>query len=93
MPLQFDIPAVLHQKAPNTHVPAFLVRYLERIAHEKQMNAFLRKYPNLRGYEFIDRVLSEELDVLLPLMARSIFRQTANRLYLSLTIRWAVWTV
>ena len=25
------------------------------------MNAFLRKYPNLRGYEFIDRVLSEEL--------------------------------
>lgn len=61
MPLQFDIPAILRQKAPNTQVPAFIVRYLERIAHVKQMNAFLRKYPDLRGYEFIDRVISEEL--------------------------------
>ena len=61
MPLQFDIPAILRQKAPNTHVPAFLVRYLERITHVQQMNAFLRKYPDLRGYEFIERVISEEL--------------------------------
>ena len=61
MPLQFDIPAILRQKAPNAHVPAFLVRYLERITHVKQMNALLRKYPDLRGYEFIDRVISEEL--------------------------------
>ena len=61
MPLQFDIPAILRQKAPNKHVPAFLVRYLERITHVKQMNAFLRKYPDLRGYEFIERVISEEL--------------------------------
>lgn len=61
MPLQFDIPAILRQKAPNTHVPAFLVRYLERITHVQQMNAFLRKYPDLRGYDFIERVISEEL--------------------------------
>ena len=61
MPLQFDIPAILRQKAPNKHVPAFLVRHLERITHVKQMNAFLRKYPDLRGYEFIERVISEEL--------------------------------
>lgn len=61
MPLQFDIPAILRQKAPDKHVPAFLVRYLERITHVKQMNAFLRKYPDLRGYEFIERVISEEL--------------------------------
>ena len=59
--LQFDIEAILRQKAPNTHVPAFLVRYLERITHVRQMNAFLRKYPDLRGYEFIDRVINEEL--------------------------------
>jgi len=59
--MQFDIPAILRQKAPNAHVPAFLVRYLERITHVKQMNALLRKYPDLRGYEFIDRVISEEL--------------------------------
>ena len=59
--LQFDIPAILRQKAPHTKVPGFLVRYLERITHVKQMNAFLRKYPDLKGYEFIRRVISEEL--------------------------------
>lgn len=61
MPLQFDIRAVLKQKAPKAHVPGFVIRYLERIVHIKQMNAFLRKYPDLKGYPFIDRVISEEL--------------------------------
>jgi hypothetical protein len=61
MPLQFDIPTILRQKAPKAHVPHFVVRYLERITHVQQMNAFLRKYPDLRGYEFIDKVISEEL--------------------------------
>ena len=61
MPLQFDIPAVLRQKAPKAHVPHFLIRYLERITHVEQMNAFLRKYPDLNGYPFIDKVISEEL--------------------------------
>jgi len=42
-------------------VPDFIIRYLERIAHIRQMNAFLRKYPDLKGYEFIDRVIHEEL--------------------------------
>ncbi|MBR6118319.1 MAG: 1-acyl-sn-glycerol-3-phosphate acyltransferase [Paludibacteraceae bacterium] len=61
MPLQFDIRAILKSKAPNTHVPNFLIRYLERIVHVKQMNAFLRKYPDLKGYPFIERVIGEEL--------------------------------
>ena len=59
--LQFDIRAILKSKAPHAHVPNFVIRYLERIAHVKQMNTFLRKYPDLRGYEFIDRVIHEEL--------------------------------
>ena len=61
MPLQFDIRAILKSKAPKAHVPNFVIRYLERIVHIKQMNAFLRKYPDLKGYEFIDRVIHEEL--------------------------------
>ena len=61
MPLQFDIRAILKSKAPKAHVPGFVIRYLERIVHIKQMNAFLRKYPDLKGYEFIDRVIHEEL--------------------------------
>lgn len=59
--LQFDIRAILRSKAPKAHVPGFIIRYLERIVHIKQMNAFLRKYPDLKGYEFIDRVIHEEL--------------------------------
>lgn len=59
--LQFDIRAILRSKAPKAHVPGFIIRYLERIVHVKQMNAFLRKYPNLKGYDFIDRVIHEEL--------------------------------
>ena len=61
MPLQFDLRAILREKAPKVHVPDFLIRYLERIVHVKQMNAFLRKYPDLEGYDFIRRVLDEEL--------------------------------
>jgi putative hemolysin len=61
MPLQFDIRAILKSKAPRAHVPDFLIRYLERIAHVKQMNAFLRVHPDLKGYDFIRTVVSEEL--------------------------------
>lgn len=61
MPLQFDIRAVLRSKAPNAHVPGFVIRYLERIAHIKQMNAFLRQHPDLKGYDFIRTAVSEEL--------------------------------
>ena len=59
--LQFDIRAILKSKAPKAHVPEFVIRYLERIVHVRQMNTFLRKYPDLKGYEFIDRVIHEEL--------------------------------
>ena len=61
MPLQFDLRAILREKAPKVHIPDFLIRYLERIVHVKQMNAFLRKYPDLEGYDLIRRVLDEEL--------------------------------
>lgn len=61
MPLQFDIRAIIQRKAPNTHVPNFLIRYLERITHIRQMNAFLRKHTTERDYDFIRVVLDEEL--------------------------------
>ena len=61
MPLQFDIRAILKSKAPRAHVPDFLIRYLERIVHVKQMNAFLRVHPDLKRYDFIRTVVGEEL--------------------------------
>lgn len=59
--LQFDIRAILKSKAPKAKIPEFLIRYLERITHIEQMNAFLRKYPDKKNYEFIELVISEEL--------------------------------
>lgn len=61
MPIQFDIRAILKSKAPKAHVPDFLIRYLERITHIKEMNAFLRRHPEKRDYEFIRLTISEEL--------------------------------
>ena len=61
MPLQFDIQAVIKRKAPNAHVPGFIIRYLERITHIRQMNAFLRVHTTERNYDFIQVVLDEEL--------------------------------
>ncbi len=61
MPLQLNIRAILKRKAPHVHVPDCVVRYLERITHVKQMNAFLRKHPIERNYEFIKFVIDEEL--------------------------------
>lgn len=61
MALQFDIRAILKSKAPKAHVPNFLIRYLERIVHVKEMNAFLRKYPDKRDYAFIKLVIEENL--------------------------------
>lgn len=59
--MQFDIRAILKSKAPKAHVPSLVIRYLERITHVKQMNAFLRKYPDLKGYDFIRTVVNEHL--------------------------------
>ena len=59
--LQFDIRAILKSKAPKAKVPEFLIRYLERIVHVKQMNAFLRVHTTERDYDFIRLVLDEEL--------------------------------
>lgn len=61
MPLQFDIRAILKRKAPNARVPEFLIRYLERITHIEQMNAFLRAHTTEKDYDFIKLVLDEEL--------------------------------
>ena len=59
--LQFDIRAILKSKAPKAKVPEFLIRYLERIVHVRQMNAFLRMHTTERDYDFIRLVLDEEL--------------------------------
>jgi len=52
--ISIDIAKVLKGKAPNTYVPGFIVNYLKRIVHEKEINNFLFKNQNLRNIEFIE---------------------------------------
>lgn len=61
MPIQIDIRSIVRQKAPKVNVPDFAIRYLERITHVKQMNAFLTLHSKERNYDFIKLVLEEEL--------------------------------
>ena len=52
--IKIDIEKVLKEKAPNTKVPKFIVNYLRRIVHEKELNHFFSIYPGLRNLEFIE---------------------------------------
>ena len=49
-----DIEKVLKSKAPNFKVPSFIVNYLRRIVHEKELNEFFITYPNIKNLEFIE---------------------------------------
>ena len=55
--ITIDIASVLKNKAPNTKVPTFLVNYLRRIVHEKEVNILLRKTAGLKNLEFIEASL------------------------------------
>jgi len=52
--IKIDIAKVLKDKAPNTKVPKFLVNYLRKIVHEKELNDFFTKYPGAKNLEFIE---------------------------------------
>lgn len=50
---KINVREVLHSKAPTAHVPDFLVRYLERIVHQDQINGFLETQQGITGTDFI----------------------------------------
>ena len=51
--LHVNVREVLEQKAKGRHVPDFVVRYLERIVHQDEMNEFLRTYGEETDYNFL----------------------------------------
>lgn len=55
-----DIEKVIASKNPNLlkWMPGFLLRYIKRILHEKEVNEFMRQNGHLRDLEFIDSVLT-----------------------------------
>jgi len=52
--ITIDIEKVLKNKAPNAHIPKFIVNYLRRIVHEKELNEFFKQYPGIKNLEFIE---------------------------------------
>lgn len=61
MPLQINIREVLRAKLPNKRVPEFVVRYLERITHVREMNDFLQVHTTEKDYEFMHLVIHDLL--------------------------------
>lgn len=59
-PIQLDIPKILHEKAPHARVPDFLVRYLQRITHETNINEFLARHSEDDPRTFLDATLREK---------------------------------
>lgn len=57
-----DIDRILKEKAPRVHLPRFIVSYLKRIAHQEELNEFLRRSVDIVGLPFITASL-EFLDV------------------------------
>lgn len=55
-----DVKEVLRVKNPGLarFIPGFLVNYLKRIVHEKELNDFLARYGHLKGVEFIEAGLN-----------------------------------
>lgn len=51
--LTINVKDILHSKAPKTKVPGFLVRYLERIVHQDEINQFLNEHGDLYGIDFV----------------------------------------
>lgn len=56
-----DVEKVIAEKNPKLlkWMPGFLLRYIKRILHQKEVNEFMAAHGHLRNLHFIDKVLSE----------------------------------
>lgn len=56
---------VIRNKNPNLlrWMPRFVLRYLERIVHEQDINDIMDHIGHLEGLDFVDALLTQELDV------------------------------
>ena len=52
--LKINVREVLRSKAPHKKVPEFLIRYLERIVHQDELNVFLEEQTGVSGIEFVE---------------------------------------
>lgn len=59
--LRVDVEAVLKSKNPKLlkRMPRFLLKYLKRIVHEKDLNDFLEIHGDKKGLDFVDAILED----------------------------------
>lgn len=59
-PQRIDVRRVLESKSPKLarRMPGFIIRYLERILHQDEINFILSEYGHLKDKEFVSAVLS-----------------------------------
>ncbi|MBK9291349.1 MAG: glycerol acyltransferase [Bacteroidetes bacterium] len=55
-----DVRKVFADKNPSLArmIPSFVIRYLQRIIHQDEINAFLLQHGHLQGLEFVDEVVN-----------------------------------
>lgn len=51
--MKINVREVIRSKAPNKKYPEFLIRYLERIVHQDELNVFLEEQEGVSGIEFV----------------------------------------
>jgi len=82
--MHINVADILSKRAPDRHIPAFVVRYLERLIHQDEMNAMLDQYGHLRGYEFLDTFLRKGLHCDYTLHEDyPIYKHSANSIFVS----------
>lgn len=60
--LTINVRDILKAKAPKAKVPGFVVRYLEKLAHQSELNEFLAINGHLDGIDFVRKAV-EYLDI------------------------------
>ena len=60
-----DVDAVFRKKGKRLYpfIPKFIIRYLERVVHQDEINEALPDYRNFMGLEFVEKVLTEKFTV------------------------------
>lgn len=60
-----NVDSVFRKKGAKIYpfIPKFIIRYLERIVHQDEMNAALRRFHHLKNHDFLEQVLLNEFKV------------------------------
>lgn len=60
-----DVDSVFRKKGKKLYplIPKFVIRYLERIVHQDEMNAALRRLHHLKNFEFLEQILLNEFKI------------------------------